>query len=92
MGRKRRNFTDSFKALVALEAFRGDRTSQEIAAKHNLLATQVSALKKHAVEGMADVFGKGGSSDERETEIKELHAKIGRLAVENDFLAKGLKL
>ncbi len=62
------------------------------AAKHNLLPTQVSAWKKQAVEGMADVFAKGGSSDERETEIKELHAKIGRLAVENDFLAKGLKL
>lgn len=92
MGRKRRKFSDSFKAQVALEALRGDRTIQEIAAKHNLLPTQVSAWKKQAVEGMSDVFAKGGSSDEREAEIKELHAKIGRLAVENDFLAKGLKL
>ena len=92
MGRTRRKFTDNFKAQVALEALRGDRTIQEIAAKHNVLPTQVSAWKKQAVEGMADVFAKGGSSDERETEIKELHAKIGRLAVENDFLAKGLKL
>lgn len=92
MGRKRRKFTDNFKAQVALEALRGDRTIQEIAARHNVLPTQVSAWKKQAVEGMADVFAKGGGNDDREAEVKELHAKIGRLAVENDFLAKGLKL
>ena len=92
MGRKRRKFTDNFKAQVALEALRGDRTVQEIAARHNVLPTQVSAWKKQAVEGMADVFAKGGGNDDREAEVKELHAKIGRLAVENDFLAKGLKL
>jgi len=40
---------------------------------------------------MADVFAKGGN-DDQEAEVKELHAKIGSLAVENDFLAKGLKL
>jgi len=56
------------------------------------LPTQVSAWKKQAVEGMADLFAKGGGHDNREAEVKELHAKIGRLAVENDFLAKGLKL
>tara|TARA_R110002020_G_C16184383_1_gene765080 strand:- start:916 stop:1194 length:279 start_codon:yes stop_codon:yes gene_type:complete len=92
MGRKRRKFTDNFKAQVALEALRGDRTIQEIAARHNVLPTQVSAWKKQAVEGMADVFAKGGANDDREAEVNELHAKIGRLAVENDFLAKGLKL
>jgi transposase-like protein len=92
MGRKRRKFTDNFKAQVALEALRGDRTIQEIAARHNVLPTQVSAWKKQAVEGMADVFAKGGGNDDREAEVNELHAKIGRLAVEIDFLAKGLKL
>ncbi|MFT5775001.1 transposase [Hyphomonas sp.] len=92
MGRKRRKFTDNFKAQVALEALRGDRTIQEIAARHNVLPTQVSAWKKQAVEGTADVFAKGGGNDDREAEVNELHAKIGRLAVENDFLAKGLKL
>lgn len=91
MARKRRKFTDTFKAQVAVEALRGDRTIQEIAAKHNVLPTQVSTWKKQALEGMADVFARGGGSDDREVEIKELHAKIGRLAVENDFLAQGLK-
>lgn len=52
-----------------------------------MLPTQVSAWKKQA-----DVFAKGGGNDDREAEVNELHAKIGRLAVENDFLAKGLKL
>lgn len=91
MARKRRKFTDHFKAQVALEALRGDRTIQEIAAKHNVLPTQVSAWKKQAQDGMADVFAKGSASTEHDSEVKELHAKIGRLAVENDFLAQGLK-
>ena len=106
MGRKRRKFTDNFKAQLALEALRGDRTIQEIAAKHNVLPTQVSTWKKQAIAGMADVLAKGGASDEREIETKDLHAKIGRLAAEKDTgglrgptgatvplnLAKGLKL
>ena len=56
---KRRNFTDQFKAKIALEALRGDKTIQEIAAKHQLHPNQVSTWKRQAVEGMADVFSKG---------------------------------
>jgi transposase-like protein len=59
---KRRNFTDQFKAKVALEALRGDRTIQEIAAKHQLHPNQVSQWKRQAVEGMADVFARGKST------------------------------
>ena len=88
---RRRNFTDQFKAKVALEALRGDRTIQEIAAKHQLHPNQVSQWKRQAVEGMADVFVRGKSTGVTEAEVKELHAKIGRLAVENDFLSQGLK-
>ena len=45
-----------------------------------------------AVEGLAEVFARGGKPEgPTETEMKELHAKIGRLAVENDFLSQGLK-
>ncbi len=92
MARKRGKFTDHFKAQVALEALRGDRTVQEIAARHGLLPTQASAWKKQAADGLSDVFaGKAGGAMDREAELKELHAKIGRLAVENDFLAKGFK-
>ena len=88
---RRRNFTDQFKAKVALEALRGDWTIQEIAAKHQLHPNQVSQWKRQAVEGMADVFVRGKSTGVTEAEVKELHAKIGRLAVENDFLSQGLK-
>ncbi len=89
---KRRKFTDQFKAKVALEALRGDKTIQEIAAKHQVHPNQVSTWKRQAIEGMADVFARGGKTDgPSETDVKELHAKIGRLSVENDFLAQGLK-
>jgi transposase len=53
---KRRKFSDQFKAKVALEALRGDRTIQEIAAKHRLHPTQISTWKKKAVEGLSGVF------------------------------------
>ena len=90
---KRRNFTDAFKAKVALEALRGDKTIQEIAARHRVHTNQVSTWKRQAIKGMADVFARGGKSDgPTVADVKELHAKIGRLTVENDFLAQGLKL
>ena len=89
---KRRNFTDQFKAKVALEALRGDKTIQEIAAKYQVHPNQVSTWKRQAMDGMADLFSKGGKpSGPSDAEIKELHAKIGRLTIENDFLAQGLK-
>ena len=85
-----RVFTDQFKAKVALEALRGDKTIQEIAAKHQVHPNQVSTWKRQAVEGMADVFARDGKPEgPTEAEIKELHAKIGRLAVENNFCPKG---
>lgn len=89
---KRRKFTDQFKAKVALEALRGDKTVQEIAARHQVHPNQVSTWKRQVVEGMADVFANGGKVEgPTEAEVKELHAKIGRLAVENDFLSAGLR-
>ena len=89
---RRRNFTNHFKAKVALEALRGDRTIQEIAAKHQVHPNQVSQWKRQTVEGIADVFARGGKpTGVSEADVKELHAKIGRLAVENDFLAHVLK-
>ena len=76
---------------VALEALRGDKTIQEIAAGHQVHPNQVGQWKKQAVEGLADVFSRGQSPGISEAEVKDLHAKIGRLAVENDFLSQGLK-
>ncbi|WP_425504199.1 transposase [Roseibium litorale] len=83
---KRRNFSDALKAKAALEALRGDKTIQEIAAKYQVHPNQVSPWKRQAVEGMADVSARGGKSEgPTEAEVKELHAKIGRLTGERDL-------
>ncbi len=90
---KRRRFTADFKAKVALEALRGDRTIQEIAARHKVHPNQVSTWKRQAVDGLDAVFSNGveKAGAEREAEIHDLHAKIGQLTVERDFLVRGLK-
>jgi transposase-like protein len=89
----RRRFTADFKAKVALEALRGDRTVQEIAAKHKVHPNQVSTWKRQAVDGLGAVFSNGAerAGRDHEAEVHELHAKIGELTVERDFLAAGLK-
>lgn len=88
----RRNFSDKFKATVALEALRGDKTVQEIAAKHKIHPTQVTTWKRQAIDGLAGVFSdKIKKAEGNDAQIKELHAKIGKLAIENDFLSQGLK-
>ena len=90
---KRRRFTADFKARIALEALRGDKTIQEIAAKHKVHPNQVSTWKRQAVEGLGAVFSNGAdrAGRDHEAEVHDLHAKIGELTVERDFLAKGLK-
>ena len=89
----RRRFTADFKARVALEALRGDRTIQEIATKHKVHPNQVSTWKRQAVDGLGEVFSNGtdGARRDHESEVRNLHAKIGELTVERDFLARGLK-
>ena len=73
---------------MALEALRGDQIFQEIAAKRQLHPTQVSTLKRKAIGGMAGVFfDKVKKAENKGGEIKELHAKIDQLAVENGTLA-----
>jgi transposase len=89
----RRRFTGEFKARVALEALRGDKTVQEIASKHEVHPNQVSSWKRQAIDGLGEVFSNGADRErqDRETEVRDLHAKIGQLTVERDFLAGGLK-
>ena len=90
---KRRKFTTEFKAKVALEALRGDKTIQEIAARHQVHPNQVSTWKRQAMDGLGEVFSNGADQAHRdhEAEVHDLHAKIGQLTVERDFLARGLK-
>ena len=89
----RRRFTGDFKAKVALEALRGDKTIQEIASRHKVHPNQVSTWKRQAMDGLGAIFsnGAGKARMDHEGEVHDLHAKIGQLTVERDFLAKGLK-
>jgi transposase len=86
----RRRFSSEFKAKVALEAIRGHETVAELAIKHELHPTQIAAWKREAVEKLAKVFDDKGfeAQANREAEVTKLHAKIGQLVVERDFLAK----
>ena len=90
---KRRNFTDQFKAKVALEALRGNKTVQEIAAKHQLHPNQVSTWKRQAIDGMADVFSGGkqsGSPGLRSARPNQVWcADITFVPVKNGFLYLG---
>ncbi len=90
MAGKRKNYGAEFKAKVALEAIRGDLTVAELVAKHGVHQTLISTWKRQALEGMSGIFsGKAeAKSAEKEGEIEKLHAKIGQLVVERDFLAK----
>ena len=87
---KRTRYKAEFKARVALEAIRGEQTVAEIAAKHSIHPNLISQWKKQAVDGMAATFSgaKERDSAAEETRVNELHAKIGQLMVERDFLAK----
>jgi transposase-like protein len=89
----RRRFTAEFKAKVALEALRGDRTIQEIAARHKVHPNQVSTWKRQAMDGLGAVFSNRADQarQDHEAEVRDLHAKIGELTVERDFLARGFK-
>ena len=86
----RKRYGADFKAKVALEALRGELTTSHLATKHGVHQTMVSDWKRQAMEGLASVFSvKAEAKDAaREEELEKLHAKIGRLVVERDFLAK----
>ncbi|GGD56369.1 hypothetical protein GCM10010990_01980 [Croceicoccus mobilis] len=86
----RKRYSADFKARVALEAIRGDLTLAELAAKHGVHHTMIASWKRQAVEGMASTFSGSGDAARAvsDAELEKLHAKIGQLVVERDFLAK----
>ena len=90
MRRPRRNHSAAFKARVALEAIRGERTVAEIAAHHEVHATQVTAWKTQALENMVGIFGGSAIAEDGKEQIRELREKIGQLTMENDFLEQAL--
>jgi transposase len=88
--RTRRRFSAEFKAKVALEAIKSHETVAELATRHGLHPTQIAAWKREAVEKLALVFDEknGVREQNRDAELTKLHAKIGQLVVERDFLSK----
>ena len=87
---KRKRYSAEFKAKVAMEALRGELTISQLATKHGVHQTMIGDWKRQAVEGLASVFSGKAEAKEgiREEELEKLHAKIGQLVVERDFLAK----
>ena len=86
MRRKRRTHSPEFEAKVALAACQGELTMAELVKKYDVHANQVTDWKRQLLDGAADVFGKGAQKSEATDEIiEQLHAKIGRLTMENDF-------
>ena len=90
--RPRRNHTPAFKAKVALAAIKGDRTLAQLAEQFDVHANQITTWKEQLLEGAADVFGPGSGSGSASApvDVKALHAKIGEITLENDFLEGAL--
>ena len=90
--RTRRNHSPDFKAKVVLAAIRGDRTVAQLAEQYGVHPSQITAWKEQLQTSAANVFGPGGSSAPAmpPVDVKALHAKIGELTLENDFLEGAL--
>ncbi len=90
---KRKRHAPEFKAKVALEALKGEQTVAELASRFGIHPTMIHSWKKALLEGASGVFERGGKTAPEidEEQVKELHAKIGELAVANDFLSRKLK-
>jgi len=90
---KRKNHSPEFKANVALEALKGERTVAELSSQFGVHPTMIHSWKRALLKGASGVFERGGkkAADVDEEQMKELHAKIGEQAVANDFLSGKLK-
>ena len=88
--RRRRSFSAEFKARVALDALSGAHTLSELSARHGVHPNMISQWKRRVQESLPELFSRKAAVGEtaRDAEIKELHAKIGQLTVEKDFLSK----
>ena len=86
---KRKRYSAEFKAKVALEAIKGEQTIQELGSRYGLHPNLITNWKRQAIENLAETFATKAepTRSNDDPQIKELHAKIGQLTVERDFLA-----
>lgn len=91
---KRKRYSAEFKAKVALEAIREELTTAELAKKYGIHPTMISSWKKTAIENMASAFGVKAEEEPpiSPKDVEKLHAKIGQLVVERDFLSEASSL
>ena len=87
---KRRKFTSEFKAKVAIEAIKGQRTVNELAQEFEVYPNQIAVWKKQLLASAGDVFSRGKDLDveRKAAECDRLYRKVGQLQVENDWLKK----
>ncbi len=87
---KRKTFTTEFKAKVAIEAVKSQRTVNELAAEFEIHPSQINGWKKQLLEGAKDTFSRGKKVREQDHEAEKdrLYSQIGRLKVELDWLKK----
>lgn len=91
MKKQRRNHSAAFKAKVALEAAKEEKTLAELAQQYGVHVKQISAWKQQLLEQVSEVFeSRADKKRDFETEVKELHAKIGELTMERNFLSSKL--
>ncbi len=88
--RPRRNHSPVFKSKVALAAVKGDQTISELAQRFDVHPNQISQWKAQLLERMSEVFEGSTRSESPAIDVKTLHAKIGALTLENDFLESAL--
>ena len=86
--RTRRNHSAAFKAKVALSAIKGEKTLAELAQLYDVHPSQITAWKGQLLEGAAGLFGSASTAKETApaVDLKTLHAQLGELTLENDFL------
>ena len=90
MKRCRRNHAPAFKAKVALAALKGDRTVAELAQQFDVHPSQITQWKSQLLERATELFTTPAERQAAGSDVKALHAKIGQLVLENDFLAGAL--
>jgi transposase len=90
--RPRRNHTSAFKSKVALAAIRGEQTLGDLAQQYDVHPNQIKQWRDQLMEGAISVFDQPGkvAKEDPPVDVKTLHAKIGELTLENDFLEGAL--